>query len=798
MAYQSVQWKRRAPAVSASRLTGALLCLLCGAGLALPARAQPQIQSQAPAQAQAQAQEQAQPPAQVHAQVQAGPQAQAAALPDVIVTAQRSSALASRTPLAISVLSGEQLEAAGLDNPAALGERLPSVRLDGAADGLRITIRGVSSADTTEKGDPSAAFLLDGVYLARPQSQNVALFDLARIEVLRGPQGTLYGRNATAGVISVISNQPGPTLEGAFGAELGDYGAQKGNAMLNVPLGDGLALRAALAYNRHDSYLINRQGTPFSLGLDRDEVAARIAARLALGQAGSLLLRYDSSTQRHNNDSAVPVGNFYAPDAQGQPVWQAGNTEARLSNRFVPANAPLTQGGGKAAGHGVGADLDLALGALRLYYLGARRQFDNDTRSNFYYQLAPSTAIGVRQSFSGQYRQDSHELRLAGTGSVVGRALDWQAGVYYLRERAEVLYNFRDLQPLGLTPYYVFPHAADARARAVFGQATWRLAERWRLTAGARYSDDDKQRTGFTSFQQQAVYNPATDLRLLNAAALGTSKTTWRLGVDADVAPASMLFASVATGYKAGGFNDGCAAGAGRAGAAAGASDACPAAQALPAATLLYQPETLRAWEAGFKTRSGDGRASLQASAFYYDYANLQLSGVAIVAGAPRFVTANAGQASVRGLEVEGQLRLGGGGRLSTTLALLDAHYDRYLPDGRTSWAGRKLDRTPGAAVSAGYEHAFGLASGELRAGWFTRYSGASVISVPSQLLQYRVPGRSQSDLSVAYRPQQGGWRLSARLRNLENKVRPIAIDSFGMLVPSDPRTWSMRLDYRF
>jgi iron complex outermembrane receptor protein len=134
-----------------------------------------------------------------HAAPGAGSAGSAAQIEEVVVTAQRTPARESRTPVAMTVLSGEQLKDAGGDRPSGPAARLPNVHLDGAADGLKITIRGVSNADTTETGDPSAALMLDGVYIARPQGQNLSFYDLDRIEVLRGPQGTLYGRNTTAG-----------------------------------------------------------------------------------------------------------------------------------------------------------------------------------------------------------------------------------------------------------------------------------------------------------------------------------------------------------------------------------------------------------------------------------------------------------------------------------------------------------------------------------------------------------------------------------------------------------------------
>jgi iron complex outermembrane receptor protein len=711
-------------------------------------------------------------------------------VPEIVVTAQRDKSLESATPVAMTVLSGRQLISAGFDSPAAIGARLPNVHLDGAADGLKITIRGISNDDTTDKGDPSAAFMLDGIYLARPQNQNLSFHDIERIEVLRGPQGTLYGRNTTAGAINVISNTPQPRLEGALSAAVGNYASRKGSAMLNVPVGDALALRAALAWNRHDSYLANGQGTPYTLGLDRNDRSARLSAKLAIGKDASLLLRMDRSTVDDSDDSAVPDTNFYRSDANGNPVWYEAATSERLTNRFVPPNTRPEQGHSHKTTSGLGAELTWDLGAATLHYVGAHRNFDHDMLVNYYYRLAPGFAIGVRENFSGDYVQDSHELRLATSGN---GQLSAQAGLYWFREESNLLYAFRDLELVGLPPYYAFPtNPTKANSQAAFGQATWRVRDNLRLTAGARYTDDDKSRTGSTNFQQGATFNPATDFRLLNNAALHTHKTTWRLGADVDLAPGTMAYGSVSTGYKAGGFNDGCLAGA----SALGID--CPAALAVPASALFYQPETVRAYEIGLKSRFWGNRASANLAAFDYDYQNLQLSSVAIVQGAPRYVTQNAGKAAIRGLELDGQAALTPLDRVNYALTLLDAHYVSYAPDGVHSWSGRRLDRSPRNTVTLGYEHDFRIGSGKLAAGVVKRHSGAYVISVPTQLLQYPVPARTATDLTLAWHPAGERWSLQAQARNLENKVQPLTIDSFGKLVPSDPRTVELRMDYHF
>ena len=726
------------------------------------------------------------------AAAQEGPVTKPAANPEgqiqeVIVTAQRTSSAESKTPVAMSVIPGAALAASGLDRPSDIGARLPGVAIVGAADGLRITIRGVSNADATEKGEPSAAFMLDGIYIARPHGQTVDFLDVDRVEVLRGPQGTLYGRNTTAGVVNVISNAPTARFEGAAGVEMGNHGSRKASAMINVPVGDGIALRAAVSANRRDSLLRNEQGTTHTLGQDRDDTSGRLSAKFAIGPSASLLLRLDRTVQRDNNDVIVPDTNFYRGVETGNPTPYDAGTARRLTNAFVPPNTVPEQGYSRRASTGFGAEFSWDLGPATLHYLGARRKFDHDFLVNYYYRIVPGFALGVRQQFEGAYEQDSHELRLATNGQGPVSA---QAGFYWFREEMAQLATFRDLEPIGLPPYYVFPsNPVASYSRGLFGQLTWRVADPLRLTVGARRTEDRKSRYGSTNLQQTAVFNPATDLMLPNAATLAMNKTTWRLGAEFDLAPSAMAYATVSTGYKAGGFNDGCAPGAQALGMP------CPD---VPGLTLVYRPETLTAYEIGLKTRFWANRASLNVSAYRYAYDNLQLSGVAMVQGVPRFLTSNAGAASVKGLEIEGALKPLPQGRLSYTLAFTDAHYLAYSPDGVHSWAGYKLDRAPRAVFTLGYEHGFGLRDGLLKAGVFARTSSDWTIGVPSQLLRYRIPGRTETDLNLGYTPHGSPWSVLLRVKNLENKVEPVNIDSFGMTVPSEPRAVALRVDYRF
>lgn len=710
---------------------------------------------------------------------------------EVVVTAQRTAAPESRTPVTMSVLTAAQLRELGADAPGDLAARLPDTYLENAYDGLRITIRGVSSNDPTEKGDPSAAFMADGVYIARPQSQSAALFDVDRIEVLRGPQGTLYGRNTTAGVVNVITKAPTHRLEGAAAVTLGSYATRKVEGMVNLPVNDALALRAAVSANRHDPYLRNGQGTPWRPGLDRDDRAARLSARLDFGRGSSLLLRYEASRDDSNNDSTIPDTNFYTGINAGKPAWYDDSTKNRLTNRYIAPNMQPQQGFSHKTSAALSAELNWDLGPATLSWIGSHRRFAHDYLYNYFYRAAPYVELGVRQPFHGDYAQDSHELRIASHGN---SPLNLQAGLYWFREHVSDRYDFLDLAAIGLTPHYVFDiDPMVSSSRAVFGQATFALSGALRATAGVRYTKDEKARDALVGFQQAATFNPATDLRQPDVGRLATDKTTWRLGLDYDLAAASLLYGSVATGYKAGGFNDGCTAGESLHGFA------CLPAMAMPAASLSYRPETVVAIEAGVKTRFWQRRASLDLAVFHYDYRDLQLSSETILAnGSPAYETSNAGQASVRGVEAEGELLLTPADRISYAATLLDAHYRRYAPDGVHSWAGVKLDRAPGRTLSLGYEHRWPLAGGQLAAGIDTRASASYVLTIPSQQLVYRVPGHTDTGLRLAWEPVGDRWSVQARVRNLENEVHPLTIGGSGLTVPSDPRTADLRFDYRF
>jgi iron complex outermembrane receptor protein len=250
---------------------------------------------------------------------------------DIIVTATRESTLLSKTPVAITAISGDGLRSKGIANPANLGEQVPNLSID-RTNGLQITIRGVTSTDGTEKGNPSAAFLLDGIYIARPQEADVSFLDINHIEVLKGPQGTLYGRNTTAGVINVITNKPEfGKLSAGGNIGYGNYNAINADAFFNAQATDWAAFRLSVNYDSRDTYTKPASNDPYFNKNFRTNISVRLQGLFKLGENGDLLLRGAYSKLNGSRDSSCRPAISTTSSPVPPPVRHAPPPGRRLA-----------------------------------------------------------------------------------------------------------------------------------------------------------------------------------------------------------------------------------------------------------------------------------------------------------------------------------------------------------------------------------------------------------------------------------------------------------------------------------
>jgi iron complex outermembrane receptor protein len=672
---------------------------------------------------------------------------------EVVVTAQRISQSASKTPISLSVVSGEDLKEAGAVNAASLTELVPNVQISNNGGATVISIRGVSSADISEKGDPSAAFNVDGVYYARPQSAGLAFYDLERIEVLRGPQGTLYGRNATAGAINLITNKPVDRFESSAAFGYGKYHDMKFDGMLNSKVNDVLSMRAAVSSIKHDGYLRSTQG--FSANYDDDDsISGRLQGLFKFSPDVSLLLSTDKSTRRGAGPGNVPYNIF---------VGKSGEAQRTAT--------PSVQGDYKSDAHGTSAELKVTTRMGELTYLLAHRSLYQGFTS------ADGQAIdGVPNTYTlGQANlsQTSHEIRLAsslGAWRTIG-------GLYWFHEQSIIDGEFRNFPGVGALIFLSNP--AVSRSKAAFGEITYRVTPSMNVMAGLRRTNDEKSRKGYTVLGEPEFF------RSVNDAAVAYSQTTGRVGGDYALAKNTMLYATLSTGYKAGGFNDG-----------------TPSTNAF----LQYAPERLTSIEVGLKGRFLDNHLQINADVFKYDYRDLQLTAIVNdpFTGSNAAQTVNAARASVSGAEIESKYLLSSDDRFNFSATWLDAYFKSYKPTPTVDWAGYRLEKSPRFTVGLGYSHRLSFDSGAaLNATVGARYSAAYVLSDYGNGLQFTQGAHHMSDASLMYLPAGEKWSVQAYVRNIENKTIMTSYAASFAGFPATvslgtPRTAGMRLSAYF
>jgi iron complex outermembrane recepter protein len=703
---------------------------------------------------------------------------------DIVVTATRGESLLSKTPIAMTAIAGEALREAGITNPTQLEESVPNLSIV-RGNGLQITIRGVTSTDGTEKGDPSAAFLLDGIYLARPQAQEVSFFDLERVEVLRGPQGTLFGRNSTAGVVHVISTRPKFEFGASVDASYANFDNINATATVNVPLGDTFAIRAAANFDRRDNYLIDANaGDGVNLDPFKNNKSLRLSALFKPNDALSILIIGDYNTIKGNPTNTVLTSNFYDNIPSGaRPTFDRPNYRdpSYRAGRLVPL-AQGQQAFRDNVEKGVMGEVNYDFGPAIFTYLGSYRKSDRTEFSNF--ASGPVTA-----DFVGKYWQTSQEVRLALSGD---GPLQAQVGGYYFKEKSGIAFFLNNL--LGPNTRFGFPQDPTiAENKSVFGQATYEIVPDVKLTGGVRYSRDLKSRVGKTVLD---IYNSVgnsysvgtfitRNVFQINDASRTFSKVTWKGGIDYD-SPLGLIFASVSTGYKAGGFNDGCETGTG---------PTC----SLPAGALYYDPETLTSYEAGFKLKFSP-EFRVNGTIFHYDYKGLQLSQVANVCGGPCQVTTNAAVAKVDGVELDALIQPTDNFTVRLALNYLDARYNTFIPTPGVNLAGRPLSRSPKWSWSAGVNYAVPVGEGKVVADVSIRGRSEYDLTDLANYAYFYQPAHSKTDLSLTYTAPSDRFYVGAYVENLENNlvVTSAGTGGFGTVTFSDPRSYGVRAGFKF
>jgi iron complex outermembrane receptor protein len=698
---------------------------------------------------------------------------QAVALDEVIVTAQRRVTAIQDTPLAINAVGGEEMAARQITDLESLSAALPNVNFGRNVGFARIAIRGIGLDTTTTGQEGRVAYHLDGVYISRPSATGGTFFDIDRVEVVRGPQGTLYGRNATAGAINVITNDPTDFVEGFVRTTVGNYNLVTAEGAVGGPIAGPFSGRVAGQFVKRDGY-----GRNLFLNEDQDDAdtqSLRGKLRFAPAETFDVVISADYHSEDDHNytyhylgagkPGVTPLGQRLGGSTADDP--RDGYSDSPTMNRRT------------FRGLAAVANWELPWATLTSVsgFRDSRVRWSSDQDNT---EVAVTVFNMVERS-----KQYTQELRLAGDYS----RGNWLVGGYYFKED---IFGFNDFTPMTravvggpntLARGLFYGGDIEAESYAVFGQFDFDITDALTLTLGARYSDETKDVNEFTT--RLDVVTAATAppvIRATQQASVSTDSVSPRVGLQYEISPDAMVYVSYSKGFKSGGFN-------------------------LGAINAAYEPEELASYELGLKADWLDGRLRTNVSAFNYQYDNLQ---VQKVVGAAVQVL-NAASAEIRGIEAEFKALATERIEFGLDISLLDSEYMDFSTSdparaelGLIDLSGNQLSQAPDYTVSASAQYTLPTSVGEFRFRAESRWVDRVFFS-PFNVVETSQDASNKINLFVNYAHPGGQWTASAFVRNLTDEdtvassqvsASLFAFPVLGALEP--PRTFGFELGYSF
>jgi iron complex outermembrane receptor protein len=608
--------------------------------------------------------------------------ANAAADPDgeIVVTARKVAENIQDVPIAITAIGGPALERQSVQSVADIQQQVPNLFLQESASepqALNLSIRGQRQNDILLTVDPSVGIYVDGLYYPRTLGLRNALVDVQRVEVLRGPQGTLYGRNTTGGAMSIYSNDPTGEAGGSFEASYGNYNAWELVGVANVPLAEDVALRVVAEHREHDGYGENADGKDLA-----NENSTYLRAKLKAQLGDSLTAVVSGTYQRGSNKGPIAKLAGLAPTAPpggvavreiaselGLPLTPEGLAQASgILASYVggdPYKSGVT-GNTSSFFESWSAGLDLTYELSDTISVRSITGYQHLKRSNYSDADATPFDIIYAQRLTPYDRYFSEELQLLGDMG----AVQWVAGAYVGLENGKEYSPSYSLPMLSATN----PSITDGKVRnntyAAFAQATIELAPKLHLTGGGRYSWDDRRldvANTITAANLCAVPAPGYTVTVPGDPVTSQcprrfqktfSDPSWLVSLDYKFTPGILGYAKVSRGYRTGGFN-------------------------LRGRNTIegfssFDPETVTEYEAGLKLDLVERVLRLNVAAFYDDYKDIQRSASVSTAGGPQTFVNNAAKGRIQGFEAESVLRLGDF-TLNGSVGLTDAKYKKFL-----------------------------------------------------------------------------------------------------------------------
>ncbi|MAA53673.1 MAG: TonB-dependent receptor [Porticoccaceae bacterium] len=764
-------------------------------------------------------------------------------LEEIIVTARKKAEGLQDTPISITALSGERLEDMGLTKITKLQDVTPNLvfqntpTFSGAGNNAAVYIRGIGQRDFIPTIDPGVGIYVDEVYLGRSAGAVFDMIDIGQVEVLRGPQGTLFGRNTIGGAISISTTKPNDVLAGKLDFKIGTDSRQNFRGMINLPITESLFMRASAASMEQDGYVFR----PFDgkdLG-NQDYTMARVAFRWLASESITADVSFDYFDDKTNGPpmvitrvddfpdslNATAGGNFPFINNIFAGFGAAGPNPIPCTLSTAPAScfttANVVTGNNTNLGTGpnfsemeneaVSILLTWELDNMTAKLIGGYRSLDGSFASDRdgYPQAdgdpwvpgGPPLMINPVTHYFDTFVQDQTSLELQLSGTSMDDRIDWVIGIYTFGEDGENI-NPVDFTPASIQSGGYFDYKSDA----VFGQLTFRVTDSLDATFGVRYTKEDRDYTPDQFFEELPLGTPAfpcySQAGDFKPCELGDrvvpyqtvnnkmSETTPMLNFAYTINDETMVYATYSEGFKVGGFNQ----------------RIFPPEPSLP----TFDPEYVKSYEIGVKTELLNNDLRFNASVYVSDYTDLQLL-IAEPSRVGPYIT-NAGEATIEGLELELTYVTPTMFFIDFAAGYTDAGYDE-LTDG--ALAGGLTVDSPFGFISDWNAHLSVSKSVDLSGGgtltprvdWTWRsglYTNASGLPLPPPWADalYQ-PDYSVVNISISWESGAAGFKVTAGIENVGDEEYAIFGDyqpNFGSDAEAYDRgrQWYLMVGYEF
>jgi len=758
-------------------------------------------------------------------------QDEGAMIEEVVVTAQRREQSLQETPLSITAFTAEEMAERSFTNLRQIGDATPNMRFtaagtsSGRTSEALVFIRGIGQTDAWMTADPGVGIYVDGVYLARAAGSIIDLIDVERIEVLRGPQGTLFGRNTIGGAINVITTVPGEEKSGKAQFTTGRFGRIDVDAAFNGPLTENLYAKVAVASRKRDGYIKNLWDGAWDGDEDRQTIRGGLRWLASDDIEVTLNADYTRIDQNGIGWSNVDIN----PQASLAGLWNflvSGSAGVSWGEHWEPPKKNQTYGGHASVEEvdawGVSMTVDWDLGSLALKSITSYRDLDSLSRND-----GDASPVPFDDSPANPELQDQFTQEFQFSGQAFDDRLNWIAGAYYFTEEPSFDTNISlatgTFEALEAMPGALFPLvggvpcppppgvflpcaggagnpfnvALDIRFKlieelentgyALFTQGTFDITDQLGLTAGVRYNYEEKD---FSVFQQHPTGQVQIDASANDDWASWTPKVSIEYQIDSDY----MVYASASRGFKSGGWN-------GRPTDEGGIQ--------------TYEEEFVWAYEVGFKTDWWNNRIRLNGAAYFNDYSDIQLvsSQADPETGVMRIITENGGDAEIMGFELEITALPLPELRLSAGVGTLDFEYTDFArPNCAVAPLGTSCTRLEeGNVLPQAPELTFNLS-----AQYMVSLTNAAKVLLqgdyyyvdkfyvdPFNVEAIAAPSSEMINMRIAYVAPDDKWEVAAFVTNLTDEINIVngfEVEAFGAraVTYSRPREWGLSVKYQY